>query len=490
MKKQLVRVFVKGGALSPADLMKVLTTAEENFGCEYVHFGSRQDMIFPVTEYKKELLDETFQSIQTAYEYELQGEETYQNIVSSMMTVDMLPNTYWMHTDTYYYILEAFDYLPKLKINICDPQQSLVPLFTGQLNFVASEYDNYWYLYLGFPEYGQKLQVWPELVFSFDIAKLAKALEELYFTHLGLPVEELYAILKEVAPVNGKKTEEDLQIPDGRFPYYEGMNKMAGDKYWLGLYWRNNRFTISFLKDVCTLCDLTQLSKFYITPWKSFIVKGIMGKDCFQWEKLCGVNGINMRHSSLELNWHLPLMDEDALQLKRYLVKTFDQNDISTLGLSFTIKTRPLVVFTSVIIEKNPPSQYASAYELLPSYTISYAKDFNPNQREVNVFASSVVKEDLPPLLMELSKLYYQQLEKEQGTLPEKQREKETTYREVYQCGECLSVYDEEFGDPDGGIVPATVFADLPEDYQCALCQAPKASFEPSQINLAHVQDG
>ena len=45
-----------------------------------------------------------------------------------------------------------------------------------------------------------------------------------------------------------------------------------------------------------------------------------------------GKFGINERHSSLELNWHLPVIDREALELKKFLVRELDQQDISTDG--------------------------------------------------------------------------------------------------------------------------------------------------------------
>ena len=70
------------------------------------------------------------------------------------------------------------------------------------------------------------------------------------------------------------------------------------------------------------------------------MVKGITEKDRLAWEKLLGKYGINMRHSSLELNWHIPVADNEALELKNYLVRVLDQRDISTYGLTFSIKTK------------------------------------------------------------------------------------------------------------------------------------------------------
>jgi rubredoxin len=480
-KNDLVRVFIRGGVVSPGDLRQILETAA-GFGNEAIHFGSRQDILFPVNIRSKAVLDHTFQAIRTEYDFD---GNNYQNMVSSYVAADMLPATSWLHSDTYLYILDDFaQYRTKLKINLADPRQTLVPLFTGNLNFVASRQENYWYLYLSLPEYGGELLRWPDLVFTFDVVRTVKALEAVYLAQPGLPLAGLFAQTNARVKVNNRPVTEDLKLPRAPFPAYEGMNKMAGDKYWLGLYWRNNCYTIPFLKALCALCEETNIGKISITPWKSFIIKGIAGSDKIKYEKLLGKHGINMRHSSLELNWHLPVLDEEALQLKRYLVRTFDQNDISTEGLTFSVKTVPMELFTSIVVEKNPVSQFAATYELLDTYQVLYCQDFNPNKRHYISYARDVLKEDLAPLLMKLSLLYYEELnnEPEVKTVPPaagKERRKP-----VYQCADCLSIYDAAFGDPAAGIAAGVVFTDLPETYTCALCEAPKSSHHLVEVAL------
>ena len=49
---------------------------------------------------------------------------------------------------------------------------------------------------------------------------------------------------------------------------------------------------------------------------------------------------------------------------------------------------------------------------------------------------------------------------------------------EKYICTVCDYVYDPELGDPENGIEPGTSFEDLPEDWVCPLCGAPKSVFE------------
>ncbi|MBA4166643.1 MAG: rubredoxin [Chitinophagaceae bacterium] len=39
-------------------------------------------------------------------------------------------------------------------------------------------------------------------------------------------------------------------------------------------------------------------------------------------------------------------------------------------------------------------------------------------------------------------------------------------------------MYDERTGDPESGIAPGTIFTDLPKEYSCALCEAPKEDFK------------
>ena len=48
-----------------------------------------------------------------------------------------------------------------------------------------------------------------------------------------------------------------------------------------------------------------------------------------------------------------------------------------------------------------------------------------------------------------------------------------------YQCSVCGYVYDPAEGDAERGIAPGTPFEDLPEDWTCPICGAPKSAFNP-----------
>jgi len=48
-----------------------------------------------------------------------------------------------------------------------------------------------------------------------------------------------------------------------------------------------------------------------------------------------------------------------------------------------------------------------------------------------------------------------------------------------YRCKICGWVYDPAQGDPGGGIKPGVPFDQLPPDWACPMCGAPKSDFEP-----------
>jgi rubredoxin len=443
-------------------------------GNKYVIFGSRQDIMFPSNEADEKYLDKLFREINI--DYELGSDSSiYQNIVSSYVAVNVTETTNWVKEDTYHFVIDNFDFKPKIKINIVDPVQSIVPLFTGEINFIASKEENYWFLYIRDPRKGNEIECWPKLVFTQDIPKVCKALEELLLNFQPFGIDELFVILQGKMRINYRMISQKLRFPDNAFPYYEGLNAMLNNQYWLGLYWRNNQYDIDFMTAACRLCQETNVGKINIIPWKAFIIKGIKASDRIRWEKLMGKFGINERHSSLELNWHLPVIDNEALELKRFLVRELDQQDISTHGLTFSIKMRrESFLFTSIVIEKNVENAASERYNIL------YAKNFNPNNITYQLYAKGVRKEVIPALLIELSKLYFRQLnpEKESREEKDKQPAKPTTSIS-YQCSHCLSIYDKRYGDMFANVPPGVPFEELPDSYTCHVCDSAKKDFVP-----------
>ncbi len=71
-----------------------------------------------------------------------------------------------------------------------------------------------------------------------------------------------------------------------------------------------------------------------------------------------------------------------------------------------------MFLFTSIVIERNLESE-------TERYNVLYAKNFDANDITYLTYARDVKKEIIPALLIELSKLYYRQLN------PEKEHQKD-----------------------------------------------------------------
>src|SRR5690606_26756435 len=125
----------------------------------------------------------------------------------------------------------------------------------------------------------------------------------------------------------------------------------------------------------------------------------------------------------------------------------------------------------------NEPAIQLDGVKIRSTYNLLHARNFDPNTQEYIVYVQEVDKSDLPELLIELSKVYFEQLGQEKNLSEKPAKPKERQIKEAYQCRDCLTVYDASYGDPSQHIPADTPFEDLPDAYHCSLCEAPKSSF-------------
>ncbi|MBD0352144.1 MAG: rubredoxin, partial [Flavisolibacter sp.] len=365
--------------------------------------------------------------------------------------------------------------------------QNFIPFFTGHINWISSPSLHFWYLYIRFPR-TQTIFCWPELVYTNDIPTVSKRLEVVilssgtdYFTNKEADGHALYQQIKNRWPYVNKPKEQELELRKFALPYYEGFNKEE-NRWWLGIYRRDELFAVPFLTELCSICTETKIGQLYTTPWKSLIIKGIESRHREAWDYVLGQYRINVRHAANELNWQVEDGDEDGLLVKRHVIRHFDKEDVRTYGLSFAVQTKPTSsLFGSVIIRKQS-TKNPHRLKSLERFDILYTKDFNPNSSELELFRENVEKEHLGTYLVALCKHYYQR-GKPKPLLPVTEKNSvaqpaaQLLSKIVYQCKHCLTVYDEQVGDEENGIAAGTSFQDLPSSYNCPLCDADKGDF-------------
>ncbi len=492
-----IKINFTGGVISPGDLLLLLHAAK-TADIHQVSFGLRQQLLMDVHSENYEVLINALN--QTGIRYEINA-DAYPNIVSSYPAEEVFISKNWLSEGVYKDIFDSFTYQPALKINISDNNQSLTPLLTGNINWVASANAHFWYLVIRFPK-TNIIYHWKDLVYTNDIAALSQKIELVINTEATAyrdndkpDGDSLYEKVMRNSRFIIKACEEQIQLSPFMLPYYEGFNRFQENKYWLGIYRRNEQFSIRFLEDLCYLCLATKVGQICSTPWKSLIIKGIEEKHRNQWDNILGKHQINVRHAANELNFQVEDNCKDGLALKQYLVKHLNQDDTRTFGICIGIKTRKKSeVFSSILIRKKPLFSIGGI-GFLHMYDILCAKDFNPNERTGSIFSSYNFKFLLPEQLRRAIVAYYgyKARNTNQRFSFAHQKEhmmKETSDKHVHQCAKCLTIYDESQGDAEQNISAGTGFKALPQSWHCPLCESPKAAFREIALSSLFIQAG
>lgn len=478
-----IKINFRGGIISPGDLYNILVVARKA-GVLHVSFGLRQQLLLNASADSIHILREGLG--QLAIPYDLDNEQ-HPNIVSSYPAEEIFITNTWLSEGVYKDIFDGLDYEPELKINVSDSHQSFTPMLTGNINWVASATSlHFWHLFIRFPK-TNSIYEWNEMVYTNDIPGVSKEIEKLIFQHREAfydnkqaKGEALMQLLQKQQYIT-KPAEKPAALPAFNLPYYEGVNRV-NDKYWVGIYRRDELFAVDFLKALCKLCLDTKIGQLCSTPWKSIIIKGVEEKDRPKWNQLLNKYQVNMRHAANELNFQVEDHCREGLELKNYLVKKLNDEDTRTFGVCIGIKTRKKSeVFCSVLVRRRPLINLWGL-ECLYVYDILCAHDFNPNARTGFVFSRANPKFLLGEQLRRLVIAFYNNradknaiMEKQVAAEKAPELKKQLSY--VHQCRHCFTIYDESFGDLEKGAAPGTAFESLDEDYHCPLCDADKSSY-------------
>ena len=479
-----ISINFRGGIISPGDLYNILLAASK-VKVMYVRFGLRQQLLIDMEPYSVDEFTAELDTLQIAYEI---NASNHPNICSSYPAEEVFIRNTWLSEGVYKDIFDAIDYAPTLKINICDSNQSFTPILTGNINWIASATSqHYWYLIVRFPK-TNVIYEWNLLCYTNDIPAVTKRIEEIilqqpekFIDNKTANGEDLFAQIN-VDNYTTKQADSAVVMPEFNLPYYEGLNRY-NNKYWLGIYRRDELFSVQFLKALCKLCLETKLGQLCCTSWKTIIIKEIEEKDKAKWNLLLEEFQINMRHAANELNFQVEDNCVEGLALKNYLVKHLSIDDTRTFGICIGIKTRKKSeIFSSILVRRRYMIDILGL-KLFKVYDILCAKDFNPNERTGEIFSKDNPKVLLPEQLRRCILKFYKHRAslinpKPAVTKPKAVAAVKKTVKYVYQCSNCFSVYDDVIGDTNNNIPAGTLFEQLASGYTCPLCDADKSSFK------------
>jgi rubredoxin len=469
---QLIKINMPGGILSAGDFYEILLIAQKA-GAHHIRLGNRQQLYFNAEAAMIETLESDMLCANIDYE---KNSDTHPNMMSSYIAEGIFSQESWLKEGVYKDILDLFNHRPLLKINLADSNQTFIPFFTGNINFISSDISNYWYLYIRYPK-TSILYCWPTLIYSDDIPAVSKLIEEIilrykdsFYDQTDIDSAGLYQMVTDHSDFVQQQPDAPLSIPEFYLPCYEGLNRY-GNKYWLGIYRREELFAIDLLKEICELCLNNRIGQLYFSPWKSILIKNIETSDISRWEVLLNKYRVNVRHAANELNWQTEDLCNPCLILKKRLVKEFEEKDLRTHQLSFAIKERPGAgLFGSILIRE----QAADKYEIMRT------RDFNPNSKDFLLYQQEVPEAELFGCLMLLCNEFYDRRDNvHQQPLHDfasGDQEPDANLKIVFRCKECFTQYDQEFGDQFSGILPGIPFESL-DYYRCPTCDAGKENF-------------
>ncbi|MCE6988003.1 rubredoxin [Dyadobacter sp. CY323] len=479
-----IKVNLPGGIASPGHLKQVLSAAWAAH-VRKVRFGSRQQMLMTVHYEDMHFLETELKKLDLNFEI---NADRFPNIISSYCGEEVFKTGQWLNAGEYHSVLDTFDFQPRLKINISDSNQSFTPFFTGNLNFVSSGEPHFWFLYIR-PKQSNAVFKWKELIYTSEIGKVSRLLDELMLDENLTTESALYQAVQERLNYVSQPAAQDLELPRFSLPYYEGFNRYEA-RTWLGLYRRDEQFPIEFLLDICALCLKTRTGEICTTPWKSIIIKGIEDQDRNEWSNILGRHNINVRHAANELAWQTEDYPGDGNALKSKAIRHFEKQDTRTFGLCFGIQTRSKSeVFGSVLIKKRHLFKIAGI-GIIDVYDLYHTENFNPNSRNHILFQKGLfgihLNWQLERLCMRFSNL--RTVETAQSFIPaiEEHIVRDQPISIIHQCPDCFTVYDPEFGDELNHIPAGTAFADLPETYCCPTCDMEKSFLLPIEKSFNH----
>jgi rubredoxin len=466
-------VNFRGGIL-PAETLRALAAEIRRAGVRFMYPGNRQNLYFRIGRTADPGdVRRSLERIGIPMETSAAGRP---NIVSSYPALELFAPPSWLNEGIIRDVLDAFDFQPSLRINVVDMHEGLTIPFDADVVFAASPHQNFWYVFIRDPD-EPEFHCWHDLVYNTDVAAVARRLDAHLTGKVRPDYHDLYRRVRDETGYIAHERDVQPALPRYTLPEYEGV-RINGDRSWIGVTSREDRYATDFLEALAALCIGT--GTVFLTPWKSLLVRNIKERDIGSFQSLLGRFGINTRHSAIELNWRLPDLDAKAAKLKRKIIRGLDRRGVWTGGLVFGIASGgdddPQA---SVIVRR-----HHTALNPFPYYDVYRSKDFNPNTRRMMLVDRVGRMTDLVTTLHSISRQYLSlQVDIDRNKdAPETGSRKLKRYwspETVHQCRDCRTVYDPEFGDDLNGIPAGIPFSDLGADYACPACGAPKTEFIP-----------
>ncbi len=227
---------------------------------------SQQNIIIPDIAFNHSELQKLGASVYCEDYYQHQS-----NLVCSHAAGGLAGDDDWAYrNDAYLEILGQIPALPKLKVNLCSPEQSLFPLFSGQLNFITANTEGYWHLVLNVSNTRQLL---PFLLRSNQVPQVIALIDANTRPGALLDNEQIMALLAR--QLNIDRQQPALELHSRYLNDHEGFQQMKNGKFALNIFSNHKKWDTKFLCELCDMADRQRLGRIYLTSGRLLLIKHI-----------------------------------------------------------------------------------------------------------------------------------------------------------------------------------------------------------------------
>lgn len=399
------------------------------------------------------------------------------NIVTTRAVAPRSQRTAWLGEGGYDAILQGFQSNPAIAVDIVDPVQHSVPLFTGQAHFVATPEPDYWQLYLNVIPEGDRIEL-TQAIHSQDIASVTGLVHQHYLAYGTLDPTQLQAAIEQLLG-NRLRTLGTIALHhNNRIRPIVGFKRdPQSDRFSLGIPVQRFPLPGPFLIDLSMLADRCGITTAHLSPWKSLLVHGIPPAERNSFEKLLLRHRINLNPGAWDhvtLNgWRSPRLVHCAHELISALNTHAPHAADLTLALVDDIMTLP---DTPIVIRAKRSTHPLSRFQRSPRFSL-FARDRfeHGNPTLVSHGRELRFKALLEALLALIEDYGATEINMETKAVP---KARTAPLLNAHRCSECGTEYSALYGDPLGGIKAGTPFDELPADWACPTCEAPLGSYK------------
>ena len=481
-----------GGVFSPGALGE-LARAAQQFGSETIRVALDQGLALDLPDARSA---KAFRGSAAARSFA--GSTDRLSISSSIAAVDTDANaaTPWL-TESVYLDLIALcgsqtispeNALAPRRVHIGDPRLSLSPRYPADWNFLAADIRHHWHA--GVYDRHGLLRTVPYLLPSYLLGQVLEAAAEFAASqgNADEPGEDILEWMSRrfadsvLAISTTRGSTPAIPAPEKSSAPYEGLNEARdGSSLWLGVCRSAAGFSPLFLDELAYLCRKYEVGRIYSTHWHSLIIKNIPPASRADWLALIARHGLNLRHDSAALYWQVA---DGYETIRERIVQALRAADAGTAGLSFAVG--PKALRSGALIALVPEGRQLFG----EFFALYHRQDFDRSREHWQKFAGGLGIRELIRAVCELRAQFLAGFQlKLKG--PDAAASIDTTVAAdenapaatedadpgLWSCPDCRTLYDPRYGDIRSGAPANTSFEELPAEFRCPVCEAPREAF-------------